>query len=56
MLLNYVHNLLLAHSTRALLCVGKWSSMKLVAYEDFLAITAQPEKEGTETIDELESG
>ena len=39
-----------------LLCVGEWSKLKLVADEDVLAATSQPEKETVETAAELSSG
>ena len=55
-LLNHVRNRLSAESTRALLCVGEWSALKLVADEDVLVATRQPEKADEETIDELISG
>ena len=53
---SHIHNRLSAESTRALLCVGEWSRLGLVADEDVLAVTSTPEKDGEESIDELSKG
>lgn len=55
-LLSHVRNRLSAELTRAVLCVGQWSKLKLVTDEDVLAVTAEPELEGEESISELTNG
>lgn len=55
-MLSHVRNRLSAESTRALLCVGEWSRLGLVADEDVLAVTSAPEKDGEESTDDIIEG
>ena len=55
-LLSHLRNRLSVESTRALICLGVWSSLGYVKDSDIRAETLQPVIEGEETLDELENG
>lgn len=45
LLLSHMHSYLMAQSTRALLCLGYWSRLKLVKTEDVVKISSLPDVE-----------
>jgi hypothetical protein len=55
-LLSHLRNRLSVESTRALICLGVWSSSGYVRDSDVKAETLQPVIEEEERIDELENG
>ncbi|KIK80454.1 hypothetical protein PAXRUDRAFT_43606, partial [Paxillus rubicundulus Ve08.2h10] len=48
LLLLHVCSLLSTQSTRALLCLGMWSELKLIKTEDIVKVSALPDVEGDE--------
>lgn len=54
LLLSHVRSRLSVNSTRALLCLGTWSTLGLVKTEDVKKVSALPEVKGEE--DEFEGG
>ncbi|KAG2112008.1 uncharacterized protein F5147DRAFT_572846, partial [Suillus discolor] len=48
LILSYVHSRLSAQMTRALFCLGSWSSLSLVKDKDVTAMTCKPDLEGEE--------
>lgn len=48
LLLSHVRSQLSAQSTRALLCLGTWSELKLVKTEDVTKVSALPDVKGDE--------
>lgn len=55
-LLSHLRNRLSAESVRALLCLGDWSRLNLIANEDVRAMTSIPEDEKEETWEEWDIG
>jgi hypothetical protein len=55
-LLSHLRNRLSVESTRALICLGTWSSLGYVRDSDMKAETLRPVIDEEETINELESG
>ncbi|KIK32879.1 hypothetical protein CY34DRAFT_27129 [Suillus luteus UH-Slu-Lm8-n1] len=54
LLLSHVRSHLSAQSTRALLCLGSWSSLNLVKTEDVIKVSNMSDDKGEE--EELEDG
>ncbi|KIK80336.1 hypothetical protein PAXRUDRAFT_125061, partial [Paxillus rubicundulus Ve08.2h10] len=48
LLLSHVRSRLSAQSTRALLCLGMWSELKIIKTEDVMKVSALPDVEGDE--------
>lgn len=56
LVLSHVRNRLSVQSTRALMCLGVWSTLGYVRDEDVLAVTRLPDVPEGEQEDELEEG
>lgn len=56
LILSHVRNRLSSQSTRALMCLGVWSTLGHVKDKDVLSITMLPDLEEGEEEEELEDG